>query len=181
MYTVNVSSQLLISNNQIQKKIKELASQISRDYQTKLPILLGVLNGSYMLMADLSRVLWRKGFRTFTIEFVGVSSYDKSKTSSRNPIITKDLSIDIAGKDVLIIEDIVDTGWTLKFLKKYLTNKKPRSLKTLVLLSKTGKRETKVSIDYLGFKIEGNKWVEGYGLDTKYTGRGNPDIVEVHP
>ncbi|MBI3485463.1 hypoxanthine phosphoribosyltransferase [Candidatus Daviesbacteria bacterium] len=169
--------EVLISRQQIKDKIFELAKQIKLDYQDKKLFLVGILDGSYILMADLSRMLFEQGFSNFEINFIGVSSYANSRESSKNPKITKDLNLDILDKHVLLVEDIVDTGWSLDFVQRLLNERKPASLKTLVLLSKPDRREVKVKLDYLGFEIE-NKWVEGYGLDTAGLGRGNPDVIQ---
>lgn len=129
-----------------------------------------------MLLADLSRALFRSHMSAFEVDFIGVESYGKSVQSSRNPKITKELCAEVANRNVLLVEDIVDTGWTLHFLIEHVKRSKPASLKTLILLSKPARREVDVKLDYVGFEIE-NVWVEGYGLDSAGSGRGCPDIV----
>ncbi len=172
-----MKTKILISEKQITARVKALAKGIVKDYKGLDLTLVGVLDGAYILMSDLSKELYKLGLKNFEVAFIGISSYGSSRESSKNPLITKDLGLDILKKHVLLVEDIVDTGWSLDFLQRYLSERKPASLKTLVLLSKKERREIKVPIEYIGFKIE-NKWVEGYGLDTDYKGRGNPDIIE---
>lgn len=169
---------VLIPREKIAKRIQGLAEVIAQDYKRREPLLIGVLNGSFVLMADFIRSLHEIGFTQFHVYFIGVASYGSGKESSKTPTITKPLTAVVANRDVIIVEDIVDTGWTLKFLIEEIRKKNPTSIKTLALLSKPARREVEVPIDYLGFILEGNPWVEGYGLDTAGTGRSNPDIVE---
>lgn len=171
------NAKVLISREQIASKVSDLAAEIVREYTGKKLVLVGILDGAFILMADLSRELFKQGLHDFEVTFMGVSSYGQSRESSKNPKITKDLRLDIKDRHVLIVEDIVDTGWSLSFLQRFLLERNPASLKTLVLLSKAESKETKVSLDYIGFEIK-NVWVEGYGLDTNYLGRGNPEVIE---
>lgn len=177
MYHSSKSSEL-ISSKQINQKLQDLSAQLSKDYHQKQVVLVGILNGSYILMADLSRTLWKSGLTDFEIDFMGITSYGKDTESSKNPHITQDLQADIRNRHVLIIEDIVDTGYSLDALQRFLKERQPTSLKTLVLLSKDSRREINVKVDYLGFKVEG--WVEGYGLDSAQKNRGRPNIVKIH-
>lgn len=172
-----MKSKTLLTKEQISKRLKELSLDISKNYLNKNLVLVGILDGAYILMADLSRELFSLGLTDLEVTFLGVSSYGANRESSKNPKITKDLRLDITDRNVLIVEDIVDTGWSLDFIIRLLKQRNPLSLKSLVLLSKTERREVQIKVDYLGFEI-GNKWVEGYGLDTDYKGRGNPDIIE---
>lgn len=155
----------LISEEQIKSKIDELAAQIVTDYQGKPLILVGVLTGGFMVLADLARALWRAGKQDIEIDFVKTSSYvDECDASRCPPKITVDLNKNIAGKHVLIVEDIADTGHTLHLLQNYLAANEPASLKTLALLNKPSRREVEINLDYYGFEVEG--WIEGYGLDS---------------
>ena len=129
-----------------------------------------------MLVSDLSKALWNIGVTDFSVDFVGISSYQDATTSSRKPTITKEPT-EIEGKHIIIVEDIIDTGHSISFLKTYLQDKNCASVQVCTLLSKPSRREIPVTIDYVGFEIE-DKWVEGYGMDTAGMGRGNPDIVE---
>ncbi len=173
------TSKLLISREEIAKKIDELAGTIAADYEGSHPLIVGVLNGSYIFMADLTRALWGKGFGDFDVEFIGVTSYGDGKESSRNPQLTKDLKADIKDRHVLIVEDVIDTGWTLDFIDKLFKSRNPKVLKTVTLLSKPSKKEVDYTPDYIGFEVDGGKWVEGYGLDGGKSGRGCPDVREV--
>lgn len=171
-------NKILITQNQIREKVKELAAQVAKDYPSSNLVLIGILDGVYVLMADLTRELFDLGLKEIEVAFFGVTSYGSGTESSKRPEITKDLNISIEGRDALIVEDIVDTGLSLDFIIKTLQIRNPASLKTLCLLSKPARREVEVSVDYIGFEIE-NVWVEGYGMDTDHKGRGNPDIIRV--
>lgn len=170
-------TEILINREQIAEKIKELALKITQDFKGQDLVLVGILDGAFMLMADLSRELYKLGLKEMEVTFLGISSYGQNRESSKNPKITKDLRLDIKDRNVLIVEDIVDTGFSLDFLQRFLKERNPKILKTLVLLSKSSRREVDIKLDYIGFEIE-NVWVEGYGLDTDYLGRGNPDIIK---
>lgn len=155
----------LISEDEIKLKIDELAAKIAQDYQGKPLILVGVLTGSFMVLADLARSLWRAGKHDLEIDFVKTSSYvDECDASHCPPKITVDLAKNIAGKHVLIVEDIADTGHTLHLLQNYLNANEPASLKTFALLNKPSRREVEIELDYFGFEVNG--WIEGYGLDS---------------
>lgn len=173
------TTKLLISENDIAHKVEELAAKIAHDLQRKSPVLVGVLTGSYIFTADLTRALWKNGLKDIEIEFVAISSYGNGTHSSKNPVLIKDLKTDITGKDVLVVEDIIDTGYTLQFLNELLKSRNPKSIKTVALLSKPSKKEVAFTPDYIGFEVDGSKWVEGYGLDGGKYGRGNPDVMEV--
>lgn len=171
---------ILFPRNQIAERVQSLAEQIAKEYSGKKIVLIGVLDGSYIFIADLSRELFNAGLPNIEVEFIGVSSYAEGGTeTSRTHTITKDLTTFLTDKHVLLVEDIVDTGLTLQFIHSILQQKLPLSIKTCVLLSKKARREIAISLDFVGFEIEENKWVEGYGLDTGHIGRANPDIVEL--
>lgn len=170
-------SKILFTKEQIQKRVGELAAQIARDYDGKPLILVSVLKGSFIFASDLLRAMYEQGKSDVIIDFLTVASYGVRTQSSKAPRIVCDLTIDIQEKHVLLIDDIFDTGHTLKFVQEHLLQKQPASLKTLVLLEKPARREVEVKIDYVGFTLEGSPWVEGYGLDSAELGRGRPDIV----
>lgn len=170
-------TKVLIPREKIKERIQNLAKDIANDYREKKVVLVGVMRGSLIFMADLLRALWLEGLYDCEPDFIGISSYGAATQSSREPIMTKDLQMDISSRHVLIVEDIVDTGYTVKKALDLLEKRNPASLKTLSLLSKPSRREVEVPIDYLGFEIE-NKWVVGYGFDVDNKGRGDPDIVE---
>lgn len=159
---MNIS--VLISENEIQNRIEELAQTIKKDYEEKELILICILKGSLIFMVDLAKKL---DPRTTEFEFVEVSSYGDSEMSSGIVKINKDISSSITDKHVLVVEDIIDTGHTLAAIVEHLSRKKPASLKICTLLDKPERREaTEIVVDYTGFSIP-NKFVVGYGLDYK--------------
>lgn len=162
----------LLSETEIEQRVDQMAAEIARDYEGKDVLLVGVLRGAFMFMADLSRQLWKHGMQSFEIDFIGISSYGNNLESSKNPRITLDLSEDVQGRHVILVEDIVDTGYSLDALQRLIGERQPASLHTVVLLSKTSRREIEVEVSYMGFEIDG--WIEGYGLDTN---RGRPEVV----
>jgi hypoxanthine phosphoribosyltransferase len=151
---------VLLSEEQIRERIAELAAAIRKDYQDKRPLLIGVLKGSFMFMADLVRAL----NIPLEVEFVRLSSYGSSKISTGKIRVVQGLRARVAGRDVLVVEDIVDTGHTVCFLLDYLCRRKPASLKLCALFDKPSRRVVDVSIDYLGFTVP-DAFVVGYGLD----------------
>ena len=153
-----------MSEEKIHSRLDELALQINRDYEEEELIVVGVLNGSFILMADLVRRLKMP----IKIDFITASSYGNETTSSGRIEIRLDLKYDIKNKNILIVEDIVDTGLTLSYLKKHFEKKNPASLKFMSLLYKPSRNVNSVTIDYLAFEIE-DHFVVGYGLD--YAGR----------
>jgi hypoxanthine phosphoribosyltransferase len=169
----------LISAEQIKSRLQEVAAAIAHDYQGKEVILVGVLKGCFITLADLSRALWDAGLKDAEIDFLGISSYGKNTESSKNPRITFDMTTDIRNRHVLIIEDIIDTGFSLDALHRLLKTRHPASLKTFVLLSKHVRREVDVSVEYIGFEV--NAWVEGYGLDSAEKNRHRPEVAEIIP
>jgi len=168
---------VLISEDDIQKRVAELAEQISADYADMGDIvLIGVLKGAFIFLADLSRRLTIPR----TIEFIAVSSYATGSISSGAVRLVMDVRGNIENRHVLIVEDIVDTGHTLKYLIGILESHRPASIKTCALLHKAESAEVDVSIDYIGFDI-GHEWVVGYGLDYAEKGRTLPYIGSVEP
>ena len=164
--------EILIPENQIQKKIEELGNQISRDYQDKELICIGVLRGAIIFLADLARCIKVP----MLIDFMAISSYGASTESSGVVRILKDLDENIEKKNVLIVEDIVDTGLTLDYLIRMLKSRNPASLRVCTLLNKKERRQINVSIDYCGFDIP-DKFVVGYGLDFNGLYRNIPYIL----
>jgi hypoxanthine phosphoribosyltransferase len=163
--------EMLISRNEIAKAVDRLASEIKRDYQGKQPLLIGVLKGSFMFMADLIRQL----DLPLELDFVRLSSYGAARESSGKVRVVQGLRTPIKDRDVLVIEDIVDTGITTSFLLDYLRKKKPASLKLCALTDKPSRHRVSVSIDYLGFTVP-DKFIVGYGLDCDQRFRNLPDI-----
>ena len=168
---------VLISEEKIQTRVLELAEQISADYADSDDlVLVGVLKGSFIFLADLSRRLAIPR----TIEFIAVSSYGIGSKSTGAVRLVMDVRGNIEGKHVLIVEDIVDTGHTLKYLIGMLESHRPASVKTCALVRKAERAEVEVQTDYLGFDI-GDEWVVGYGLDYAEQHRTLPYIGVISP
>ncbi len=162
---------ILIDAERLQSRIDELAESITRDYATLQPVLICVLKGAIFFMADIARRL------DFDIEmdFMAVSSYGSSTDSSGVVRILKDLDMNIEGRHVLLVEDIIDSGLTLKYLTKNLSSRRPASLEIVTLLDKPGRRKALLPCRYVGFEI-GNDFVVGYGLDHAEKYRNLPFI-----
>lgn len=152
---------ILLSAQDIQQRVRELAEEIQRDYAEDAQLhLVSVLKGGFIFLGDLVRAMQRP----VTIDFMAVSSYAKGTTSSGEVRVLKDLDTGLDGRNVIIVEDIVDTGLTLQYLQEILRARAPKSLKTACLLSKPSRRAVEVKVDYIGFTIE-DRFVVGYGLD----------------
>src|ERR1700692_4067793 len=151
---------VLISAEQIQARIKELGAQISTDYPTGNLHIICILKGSTFFMTDLARAMKRDVF----VDFMGISTYGKGKTSSGEVRLTKDLDISLEGAEVLIVEDIVDSGVTLNYLMHVLDQRRPPSIRIAALLDKPERRLRPVHVNYVGFEIP-DEFVVGYGLD----------------
>ena len=162
----------LLTEEAIRRKVIELARQISDDYTGKTPILICVLKGSFIFLADLVREI----SVTHEVDFMVVSSYGKNTTSSGSVRIIADLSQPIENRDILLVEDIYDTGLTLTYIKDTLLLRKPASLKICALLYKKKEREFTIPIDYIGFEIE-DRFIVGYGLDFREQFRNLPYIA----
>ena len=150
----------LISKDRLKRKIKELALQISEDYKERNPILVGILKGSFVFLADLIREIKIP----HQIDFISVASYGSRKKASGVVRLLKDLSTNIEGKDVIIVEDIIDSGLTLNYIRNNLLTRNPKSLDVVTLLYKKKRRKVKIPLKYVGFSIP-NEFVVGYGLD----------------
>ena len=170
------SPEVLISEDDIQARVLELAKQISSDYEGEEVVMVGVLKGSFIFLADLSRRISIPR----TIEFIAVSSYGNGNVSSGAVRLVMDVRGNIEGKHVLIVEDIVDTGHTLKYLIGLMKSHRPASVKSAALVRKADSAEVDVTIDYLGFDI-GDEWVVGYGLDYAEQNRTLPYIGIIKP
>jgi len=165
------SPEVLTSSREIASTIDRLAAVIRRDYLGKEPLLLGILKGSFMFMADLIR---RLDF-PLEVEFVRLSSYGRGTESSGRISVVQGLRSVVRNRDVLVVEDIIDTGLTVAYLLGYLRKKKPASLRLCALLDKPARRKTAVHIDYLGITIP-DRFVVGYGLDFDEKFRNLPDL-----
>jgi len=162
---------ILFSKAEVEAAVKRLAEEIREDYHDKYPILIGILKGSFLFMADLIRLL---NF-PLEVEFIRLSSYGRGRESSGRIKVVQGLQTSVKGRHVLVIEDIVDTGLTINFLLDYLGNKKPASLKLCALTDKSSRRQIPVTIDYLGFSVP-DKFIVGYGIDWDEKFRYLPDI-----
>lgn len=170
----NTNLEPLISAEQIQQRITELGAEIARDYQGKNPLLIGVLKGACIFISDLLRAIDLK----LGIEFMAISSYGSSTRTSGEVRIVKDLDVPIEGRDILVVEDIVDTGLTLNYLLANLKSRGATSVKLVALLDKHERRISEVEINYLGFPIP-DAFVVGYGLDFAERYRNLPYIAVI--
>lgn len=162
---------VLLTRDEIRNKVAELAAEIRRDYQEKYPLLIGVLKGSFVFMSDLVRTL----DIPVEIDFVRLASYGAGKETSGKIRVVQGLKTPITERHVLVIEDIVDSGLTVRFLLRYLGRRRPSSLKLCTLFDKPSRRMVEVSIDYLGFSIP-DAFIVGYGLDLDENFRYLPNL-----
>ena len=166
-----MDKKLLISSETIKKRVNELATQISLDYEGRNPVLIGVLKGVVFFLADLAREL----NIPVEIDFVRAASYGAGTTSSRNVRLTKDIENSVHGKPVILVEDIVDTGLTLTHIIQEIEKKNPESVKICALIEKLERQDIKIPIDYCGFRIK-EGFIIGYGLDFDEKYRNLPDL-----
>ena len=169
------SAEILLSEAQIQKRVQEMALEIRRDFPDDLHVI-AVLKGAFIFLSDLARAM--SGH--VSLDFMAVSSYAKGTTSSGEVKMVKDLETPLDGRNVVIVEDIVDTGLTLSYLQKILSERHPKSLRTACLLSKPSRRKVDVAVEYIGFTIE-DRFVVGYGLDYAEQYRNLPHIAVLEP
>ena len=162
---------ILISEQQIQNRIQTLGDQISRDYEGKDPVLVSILRGSFLFLADLTRALTVP----HEVDFMAVSSYGNAQESTGVVRLLQDLSSDVSGRHVLVVEDIVDTGLTWEYIRANLMTRRPASLKIVTLLNKEERRRVEVPVDYTGFVVD-DVFVVGYGLDYQQKLRNLPYI-----
>ena len=169
-------SRILVTREEIAAAVKKLGEQITRDYQGKTPLFIGILKGAVVFFADLIREI----DLPLSMDFMVVSSYGASTKTSGVVQVVKDVGQDITGKDVLIVEDIVDSGMTLSYLKKYLSSRGAASIRIVTLLDKPERRRVDLTADYYCFTIP-DEFVVGYGLDYAEKYRNLPDIGVLHP
>ena len=170
---MNVSN-TLISQKEIEAKVVEIAKKIEKDYENQELLVVGVLKGAFVFVSDLVRNI----NLDLSLDFMAVSSYGMSTQSSGVVKINKDIEMDITGKNVIIVEDIIDTGLTLKYIKEYLSGKNAKSVRICTLLDKPLRRKCVVEVDYIGFEIE-DLFIVGYGIDCKEKYRNLPYIAYV--
>ena len=168
----NPNLEMLVTAEAIQNRIRELGADIARDYAGRNPLLIAVLKGACTFLSDLMRAI----DMPLAIEFIAISSYGSAMRTSGEVRIVKDLDVPIEGRDILVVEDIVDTGLTLSYLMANLVSRGASSVKLAALLDKWERRERDVDIDYLGFKIP-DAFVVGYGLDFAERYRNLPYIA----
>ena len=168
-------AKILITKEQIETRVKELADEINRDYAGEEIILVGILRGSIYFLVDLSRLINSNVY----IEFMSVSSYIGTQ-SSGEVRINKDITRPLEGKNVLVVEDVIDTGYTLSYLKQILLARKPKSLKICSFLDKPSRRKVDFQGDYIGFAVP-DEFVVGYGLDFNQKYRNFPEIGVLKP
>lgn len=168
--------EVLFSEEELAKRVEEIAKEIEKDYQGKEIMLISVLRGSFVFMADLCRRI----DLPCTLDFMSVSSYGKGTSSSGQVQITKDLSSDISSKHIIVVEDILDSGNTLSYLLKLLEQRNPASIRLCTLLDKPDRRVKEVKVDYSGFSIP-DAFVVGYGLDYAEQYRNLPYIGILKP
>ena len=166
--------EVLLTEEEIAARVRELGKEISDHYRGKTVHLVCVLKGAYTFLADLARAM----DVPVTMDFLAVSSYGKGKTSSGEVQLTKDLDVSLAGRDVIVIEDIADTGLTLSYLLTMLRSRQPASLKVAAFLSKPSRREVDVPVDFVGFEVP-DRFVVGYGLDDDQRYRELPYVAVV--
>jgi hypoxanthine phosphoribosyltransferase len=158
--TNNDIKEVLISSSQIENRVKEIAEEISADYADKNPLMVGILKGAWVFLADLVRQMTCP----CQVDFISASSYGKGTVTSGNVKVMKDLAESCEGRDVIIVEDIIDTGITLSFLQKMLQERKARSVEIVTFLSKPSRRKVNVDVKYVGYEIP-DAFVVGYGMD----------------
>ena len=169
------SRKILFPKETIQKRVREMANQLSKDYAGKELILIGVLKGAFIFMADLIREI----NIPCRVDFARLASYGAGSESSGKVVLTKDIETSIKDKDILIVEDILDTGLTMQYFVEWLKERNPKSLKTCVFLDKRKRRKVPLEADYVGFTID-DGFVVGYGLDFNEMYRFSPDIYTIH-
>jgi hypoxanthine phosphoribosyltransferase len=170
------SLRVLLSEEEIQARVREMGAEIDRDYPHGDLHLVCILKGACFFLADLARAVHRDTF----VDFMGISSYGKDKSTSGEVKVTKDLDFSVEGADLLIVEDIVDSGVTLSYLIHLLEQRKPRSIRIAALLDKPDRRQRPVQVSYVGFRIA-DEFVVGYGLDYAERYRNLRDICILAP
>ena len=168
--------ELLIHEQEIQERVAQIGKQLNEDYSNKLPVIIGILNGSFLFMADLVRQL----SIDFEVDFIKISSYGNEIKSSGTVRLVKDISADITGRDLIIVEDIVDTGLSVEFLYNRLNEAKPASITFVTCLKKPSQVNVDELVNYIGFNIS-DSFVIGYGLDYAQKFRGLPSIYNLNP
>ncbi len=172
----NYKLEIVLSGQEIDQSINRISAKISEDYKNAKPILIGVLKGAFIFLADLSRSL----DMPVEIDFIGASSYGDKAQSSGKPKVTKEIGINVSGQDVIVVEDIIDTGLTTSMIMRHIETLGPKSLKLCALIDKRERRQTDIKIDYAGNIIQ-EGFLVGYGLDFNEKYRNLPGIYKLEP
>ncbi|BCO07653.1 hypoxanthine phosphoribosyltransferase [Desulfolithobacter dissulfuricans] len=167
---------LLLSSEQIQQRVAELGQQLTREYAGKKLVLMGVLNGAFMFLADLAKHIELD----LEVDFIRVASYGNETSTSGTIRLTKEPELELVGKDILLVEDIIDTGTTMAWLERYFQDHAVRSVKVCALIDKKERRQTRVQVDYAAFHID-RGFLIGYGLDYAQLYRNLPAIYTLSP
>jgi hypoxanthine phosphoribosyltransferase len=171
-----VATEVLYAREAVESRVRELGETITRDYAGRNPLVIALLKGSIVFMADLVRSI----DLDVEVDFISISSYQNRSTSSGSVRLIRDLDRDIFDRDVLIVEDIIDSGLSLSYIRKMLLARNPKSLSIVAFLDKRERRTTEVYVDYVGYRIP-DKFVVGYGLDYQERHRGLPYIAALEP
>jgi hypoxanthine phosphoribosyltransferase len=174
--TMLMAKEVLLSSEEIEERVREMAERITEDYRGEEPLLVGILRGAVVVLADLMR--WVE--LPCEIDFMEVSSYGASTSTSGVVRILKDLRENVTGRHVLIVDDIIDSGLTLSYLRRFLLGRKPASLEMLALLSKPSRRQVDLNVKYVGFEVP-DVFVVGYGIDYAGAYRNLRDIHALEP
>lgn len=174
VHVQNIPKKILYSRDLISQRVCQIAKDISRDYENREVVIVCVLKGAFVFLADLTRCL----DMSFSVDFIRLASYGSGTASSGRITVSKDLETPVEGKDVLVVEDIVDSGLTLAFLKERLLKQNPRSIKICSLIDKKSRREVTIDVDYVGFTMD-DGFIVGYGLDYDEKFRCLPDIYVI--
>lgn len=171
-----MSGELLVSEEQIAKRIAELSKEIAEDYKGKTLVIVGILKGAFVVTADLIRALHKNGCTDVEVSFLILKSYYGSTTVSKDVTLVTDIDIDPKGKHLLLVDDIFDTGKSFAFVDKHMRMQGAASVEGFALLAKTDRHEVAYRPKYVGFEVP-DVWIEGYGMDSAEKGRGNPEII----
>lgn len=172
-----MSDKILVTEEQIATRLNELAKEIAHDYQGQSLLVVGILKGAFVIMADLVRALHKAGCRDVEISFLILKSYFSSTTTSKDVTLVTDIDVDPRDRHVLLVDDIFDTGKSFDFVDRHMKMQGAASVEGLALLAKTDRHEVVYRPKYVGFPVP-DVWVEGYGMDSAEKGRGNPNIIE---
>ncbi|HEX8931916.1 MAG TPA: hypoxanthine phosphoribosyltransferase [Patescibacteria group bacterium] len=171
-----MNEHVLVSEDQIKKRLSELAQELKKDYGDKHLILLGILKGSFVVIADLIRALHKEGYLKVELSFMTLKSYHGDNRQAESIQIVQDIDFDPKNKDILMVDDIFDTGKSFEFVNQLMVKRGAASVEGLALLAKPDRHQVLYRPKYVGFTVP-NVWVEGYGMDNNEMGRGNRDVI----